>query len=743
MNKSKTEQKVLPPSIVAGATVFFAGACVMMVELAAGRLVAYHFGSSLYTWTGVIGVTLAGLTTGNYLGGRLADYSPTKRTIGGLFGVASITCVGSIWLNNSLEKWAIFGGLSWPLYSLACITVVFLLTPVFIGAIIPVAAKTALDQQQEKGNTIGKVYAFGSAGSIAGTLIAGFWLIPAIGSNGVIWATAAALLAAGLLYDLKYRLLYPWAGILVIMIFLGSTKSQYFEQTGATLSLRSKPDPNVIYDNETQYCRVRISKKSDNPDVRVFIQDKLTHSIAAMGDITNLQYSYEKIYAAATEQAMKGHDNPAFLAIGGGGFVFPRYLKHMWPTGKVDVVEIDPGVTTAAIAAFGLQENHGLNIFTMDGRNFIDDVIAKEEVGKRIHSYDFIYGDAYDHFSVPYQLITKEFNEKVARLLKEDGFYMLNLIDVYDSGQVLGSVLNTLRQTFRNVYVLTLAFEYYGRMTFVLIASQKTLDIDSIAAEVSKSFPDIWRLSEEELDTLITRNKGITLTDDYAPIDNLAAPISVRDKAWKSASDDIIKASELGKAGEWERAVKLYMKVIYNCQPLSVNNYVDISNDLLAHHEFKKSFFVCQNGLQYYDRPEIKTDISTMHLCMGASLRGLRQPEKSQKYLNRAIEGFKHRLQITPTAPDVLANLGMALASTGNIAEAKIYLERAVKAAPYNPEYHFMLITVLIDQKDYEQAQTAITNAINAMKQGGNTEAVSRLQRIAEQAATRQSQTKQ
>jgi tetratricopeptide (TPR) repeat protein len=132
-----------------------------------------------------------------------------------------------------------------------------------------------------------------------------------------------------------------------------------------------------------------------------------------------------------------------------------------------------------------------------------------------------------------------------------------------------------------------------------------------------------------------------------------------------------------------------------------------------------------------------------MHLCMGTSLRGLGQLEESQKYLNRAIEGLKHRLQITPKAPDVLSNLGMALASTGNIAEAKIYLERAVKAAPSNPDYHFMLITILIDQKDYEQAQTAITNAINAMKQGGNTEAVSRLQRIAEQAATRQSQTKQ
>ncbi len=743
MNERTIKQKEFFASIAPEAAVFFASACVMILELAAGRLVARHFGSSLYTWTGVIGVTLAGLTMGNYLGGRIADYSARKKTIAVLFGIASVTCIGSIALNYSLEKWTMFPGLSWSLYSLAYISIVFVSSPVFLGAIIPVAAKTSLELRQKTGNTIGKIYAFGAAGSIAGTFAAGFWLISGIGPTGVFWAISAALLMAGFLYSPGYRPLYLWGVVLAALFILGTTKNQNLAQTGVMLSLRNKPDPNIIYEEETKYCHIHIYKKSDNPDKRIFFQDRLAHSIVVMGDVTNMQYEYERIFAAVTEQAIKKRENPAFLTIGGGGFIFPRYLKYRWPAGKADVVEIDPGVIRAATAAFGLEKNNGLNIFIMDGRNFVDDMVAKKQAGKDVPQYDLIYEDAYDNFSLPYQLATREFNENIHGILKEDGFYMLNLIDIYNSGLVAGSVLNTLKQTFKNVYVVASAFEYYGRITFVLIASNKTLDTDSLIAEISKYFPDIWLLTEAETETLKAKSKNIILTDDYSPMDNLAAPVSIQDKASTSANNYIAKAQRMSANNEWEQAIEQYKKVIEICEPLTVSNYVDICEDMLRHREFQDSFLICQKAIEYYDRPEIKTDISTIQLSMSASLRGLGRLYEARKYLDRAIEGLKRRLRVTPEAPDVLSNLGMALASTGELAEARIYLERAVNAAPSSPEYRFMLITVLIDQKDYVRVQAAIKDAINAMKQSGNAEAVSQLQQLSEQVTYQQSQIKQ
>ena len=688
MDEGTSKQRVFLLSIAPGTAVFLASAFVMILELAASRLVARNFGSSLYTWTGIIGVTMAGLTIGNYFGGWIADYSARKGVIAGLFGITSITCVASIVLNNNLEKWAIFTGQSWSLYSLSYISIVFVLSPLFLGAIIPVAAKASLELRQKTGNTIGKIYAFGAAGSIAGTFVAGFWLIPGIGPTGVFWASSAALLVAGFLYSSGYRPLYFWGVILAALFILGTAKNQNLAETGVMLFLRSSPDPNIIYEKETKYCNIHIYKESDNPDKRIFFQDRLVHSVAVNGDVTNLQYTYERIFAAVTEQAVKTQKNPASLTIGGGGFVFPRYLKQRYPTGKVDIAEIDPEVPKAAMAAFWLEKNHGLNILIMDGRNFVDELIAKKQTGKEVSQYDLIYEDAFDNFSLPYQLTTREFNEKIRGILKEDGFYILNLIDIYNSGLVVGSVLNTLKQTFKNVYVLAETFEYYGRATFILIASSKTLDTDSLVTEISKYYPDIWLLNEAELETLKVKSNNIILTDDYSPMDNLAAPIFINHKAWTSAKNCIDKAEKMSAAGEWNQAVELYMKAIQICQPLMVNKYAEISEDLLKHHEFQRSYFVCKKALQYYDKPEIRTDISIINLSMSASLRGLGQLEESKKYLNRAIEGFKRSIQVTPNAPDVLSNLGMTLASIGNLAEGREYLERAVKIAPTNPAYH-------------------------------------------------------
>ena len=79
--------------IVPIGTVFLSSLCIMVLELVAGRLIARHVGSSLYTWTSVIGIVLAGIAAGNYAGGRLADRFPPKETLGAIFLVASANCL--------------------------------------------------------------------------------------------------------------------------------------------------------------------------------------------------------------------------------------------------------------------------------------------------------------------------------------------------------------------------------------------------------------------------------------------------------------------------------------------------------------------------------------------------------------------------------------------------------------------------------------------------------------------------
>jgi spermidine synthase len=710
-------------------TVFFSSACLMEIEIAAGRLTAQELGSSLYTWTSVIGVVLLGMTIGSFAGGCIADRSTGRKSIANLFAIASITCVLIIVLSIHIGEWSFLWRLSWPAYVMTYVTVLFLLPSIFLGAISPVAAKAALNRELGTGKAIGDIYAFGAAGSIAGTFVSGFWLISAIGIYGVIWSTAVVLVVMGLIYNPNYRPIQVWAVLLAVIVWLATTKLP--EQAGVLLTLRTETDPNVIYDEETQYCHIRIKRESERPEIRVFYQDKLKHSEIAADDVNNLLYHYTRIYSTVTEQTNRGGNELSFLSIGGGGFVFPRYLRQKFPESRVDVAEIDPGVTRAALAAFGLSKDHRINIHTMDGRNFVDGLIAKQRQGQDTQRYDYIYLDAFDNFSVPWQLLTKQFNENIARILTDDGVYLLNLVDFYQSGLFLGSVFKTLEKTFDNVYILSPEFDYYNRTAFVVIASRRALDIDGLTAQISKYERNVRRLNEQDLSRLRDNYGSILLSDDYAPIDNLAAPIARQGGADLAAQGYIVTGRTFSLTGEWGKAVEMYMKAIDIYPTMSLKSYFKITEDLLKHREFQEAATACKKAIQYYDRPEITSpDLSGINLNMGVAMKGLGQSKETQKYLSRAIDGYQRRIAIEPNSAETLANLGIALAESGRFAEAVIYFERAVETMPSNPEYRIMFIQALIAQKNYAGAQKAINEAISEMKRLANFEAISGLQQL-------------
>lgn len=201
MDKNKGFLSIFIPA----ATVFLSSACIMILELVAGRLLAKNLGSSLYTWTSVIGVVLAGITVGNYMGGRIADRFPARKALALLLGISSVACVTTVILNNLVGEWIWLWKLSWPAHVLTQVFLVFMLPSALLGTISPVVAKMALDQGLPTGRTVGDIYACGAAGSIAGTFLAGFYLIAAMGTVAIIWTVAAVLMLMAILYWIRFR----------------------------------------------------------------------------------------------------------------------------------------------------------------------------------------------------------------------------------------------------------------------------------------------------------------------------------------------------------------------------------------------------------------------------------------------------------------------------------------------------------------------------------------------------------
>ena len=517
MSKARGFLTILLPS----ATVFISSFCIMVLELVAARLIARHLGSSLYTWTSVIGVVLAGITIGNYLGGRIADKFPAKKTLAILFAISSVTCVLTVILNNVVGGWIWLWHFSWPVRTFTHVSLVFLLPSVLLGTISPVVAKMALERGLPTGRTVGDIYAWGAAGSIAGTFVTGYYLIAVMGTVAIIWTIGASLLLMAILYWVRLWVLYVWAIIFIALAAMGMVPAEWAQSAGTALAVREKPNPNIIYEDESQYCYIAVKQISKNPDRRAFMQDRLKHSKIIMGDIGNLQYSYEQIHAAITHRFSRGKDKLSVLIIGGGGYVFPRYVEKNWPGSRIDVAEIDPRVTEAAMAAFGLRRDTTINTITMDARNYADELLGQERTGVLKTRYDFIYEDALDHYTIPFQLVTKEFNDKIAILLGEEGIYMIELIDVFNSGLFLGTYINTLRETFPYVYAVTTAdLSRSERNTFVLVAAKRELDLDNLAEDYKREQLQLWYLSKADITQLIKKADNMILTDDYVPGEN-------------------------------------------------------------------------------------------------------------------------------------------------------------------------------------------------------------------------------
>ena len=509
-------------------TVFVSSLCIMVVELVAGRLIARYVGNSLYTWTSVIGIVLAGIAVGNYAGGLIADRYRPREALASLFLVASAACLTVPLLNDRIGASLMFRQQDWALRIALHVFAVFFAPAAVLGAISPVAATMALEIGKHTGRTVGSVYSWGAVGSIVGTFLTGYLLIAQMGTVAVLFTVSGILFAASLYFGARSMLPFVWGGVLSACLLAAAGPWEWTQTIGVRLGFRQAENSRVYFSEESNYSFIRVEEERDEPGIRFMTLDFLIHSYINFNDFNDLRYDYERIYADITRAnvaSLPGGRRPRALFLGGGGFVFPGWLLRQFPGAYADVAEIDPEVTRAAFEAFGLRPNLMMAIHNLDARNHIEDLLAQQAAGKDAGNFDLIYGDAFNHYSPPFHLTTYEFNEKARRLMSDDGMMLANVIDVYRSGLFVGAVIHTFEKTFPHVYAFSATpggpSDSDPRDTFVVLGSLKPLNESSGFYEALRR--DM--LTSEHLAVLKQRSRGLILTDDFAPVDNLLAPV--------------------------------------------------------------------------------------------------------------------------------------------------------------------------------------------------------------------------
>ncbi|MGB9868147.1 MAG: fused MFS/spermidine synthase [Bacillota bacterium] len=468
----------------------------MTLELVASRLVAPVMGVSLYTWTSVIGAVLAGISGGSFIGGWMADRWDARRILGPvmiLSGIAAALIIPALpVLGVALPV------LGYPILRVAVpILVVFGIPSLCIGLISPILYKVCLNDPSRTGSTVGKLAASGSLGSIAGTFGTGFFLIPTLGTRAIVLGVAGALMLLGVVNTAwRNRTVKAMASCLVISAIAFEFVAQQRAWAGR----------GVV---ESAYYSIRISTDEDPVEgkVKKLILDNLIHSAANPEDPEFLWYEYERVSAWLIRNCAK--PGMRVLVIGGGGYTLPYWIERHYGDAVVEVVEIDPEVTQIALREF-IKGPTKIQTYNEDGRAVFNTMLAQAK-------YDLVFGDAYNDLSVPYHLTTLEFAQVIRNHLSEDGIYVANIVDK-PNGKFLNAFSNTLAQVFPFVRILpgSEAAMVGGRSPHLVVAAFRELPFERWAPTRDVAFPLVARAPEDS---------QITLTDDYAPVDNLLLPV--------------------------------------------------------------------------------------------------------------------------------------------------------------------------------------------------------------------------
>lgn len=483
---------------------------MLALEIVASRIIAPYFGNSIYVWGSLIGIFLAALALGYFLGGVVADRWPAISVFSAVVFLAGVLVIPipiiaprlleAIILRDHGPRMGPFVG------SLA----LFFLPGVLMGMVSPFAVRLRARTVATIGNVAGALYALSTLGSIAGTLLASFVLIALLQVNQILYVLGASLLVlavAGWVYSRRLVTAIIAAIVAVLLV--------------AGVPLASPPPPQgVRFMKDTVYHRITVS---DEFDIRYLKLDNYWQSGLDLTDSRRTVFGYSDYLHLPL---VFRPDATRVLVVGLGGGTVPERYHQDYLGIRVDVVELDPQIIAVSRRYFGVPSDDRLRLIAQDGRLFI---------ARAAEQYDIMLLDAYLIDTIPFHLATREFYQTVKRRLSPGGVVGSNIIGALSGPQsaLFRAMYKTFRDVFPTVYVFPVDWGRYGgpeslRNIIVVGTDRAQLSPQDVLAAAERArqapgvtlprFLDVARdLYTEPIQTADVP----VLTDDYAPVELL------------------------------------------------------------------------------------------------------------------------------------------------------------------------------------------------------------------------------
>jgi spermidine synthase len=530
--------------VAIGIAVFLSGAVLLGLEIVASRVLAPYFGSSLFVWGALIGVVLAGLSIGYWLGGALADRFPSPYLlIGAIAGGAVLVLLVPL-----VDAWVLEQIVSWDpgprLDPLVATIVLFGAASVVLGSVSPIAVRLVTRSLERLGRTAGRLFAVSTAGSIAGTFVTAFWLVPELGTDQVLAVGALTLLVAAAIVAVGARL--PLAAVALAGAAAASTfvvVSLEPEQGGTLRGAAARNWSPLYRERETRNPSVLDPRSVQGDGFKVrFAKDTRYHRLVVADDESSRYLRFDSSFQSGmylgqpfrtrfeyTDYLDLGlaynPDARRVLFIGLGGGSAPKRFWRDFTRLQLQVVELDPDVVDVAYRWFALPRNPRLQVDTEDGRRWL----VRHDM-----RWDAIVIDAFYADSIPFHLATVEFLELARSRLAPGGVVVTNMIGALegDTSRLLRSMTRTYRSVFSTVELHPVFLEGdrdpVSLRNIILVATDSASPSTEFLAERweqirarSPRAPDLAGPIRDRWQREVRLADVPLLTDDYAPTDAL------------------------------------------------------------------------------------------------------------------------------------------------------------------------------------------------------------------------------
>lgn len=471
------------------ALVFAGGVGSLATEISASRLLAPYFGNSTVVWANVIGLVLASLSLGYWLGGRLADRRPNPRLLGMLVAAAAVLVALTPFVARPFLDLTVEGldevSTGAAIGSFFGVLILFAPPVTLLGMVAPFAIRLGLDRVESAGAVAGRLYAVSTIGSLLGTFLSALVAIPLFGTQRTLLASAALLALAGAaLLGLRWLALAVALGALLAL------------PPGAV-----KANDGILLEDESLYQFVQVTER--NGTRRLYLDEGVAvHSVWRPGEV--LTGGVWDTFLALPPLL----DGPLkrVAILGNAGGTTSRAMGVYYPDAEIDGVELDPAVTDAGRRYLGLGDNPRLTVYTADARPFL----RRSEGG-----YDLIAVDAYRPPYVPFYLATREFFQLVRERLAPGGMVALNVASVPGDTRLARGIATTLASELPAVW--TWQALRFNQIVIGLKAPSSRDELSLRLAEVTGDLAPLTRLLAREIRP--AQPSGEPWTDDHAPVE--------------------------------------------------------------------------------------------------------------------------------------------------------------------------------------------------------------------------------